>query len=120
MNEFNNTAPLYLQIIDIIKQQIAAGKYSPGDRIASVRDLAIEFSVNPNTMQRALSELEKDGILFSERTSGRFVTNDLSRLNLMRSEMAKSCLREFLMQMHLLGYEKEQIIENINLEGENT
>ena len=74
--EFKNGIPIYLQIIDQIKRQIVSGELAPGSRIPAVRDLAKEAGVNPNTMQRALTQLEQEGLLYTQRTSGRFVTQE--------------------------------------------
>ena len=73
---FKNGIPIYSQIIDEMTMRIASGAYAPGDKLLSVRDMATEAGVNPNTMQRALSELERLGLVHTERTSGRFVTQD--------------------------------------------
>ena len=74
--EFSNDAPIYTQLIQQIKVGIVAGVFPPGERLPSVRELATEAGVNPNTMQRALAELERDGLVYSQRTAGRFVTED--------------------------------------------
>ena len=74
--QFSNDAPIYTQLIEQIQVGIVAGAFPPGERLPSVRDLATEAGVNPNTMQRALAELERDGLVFSQRTAGRFVTED--------------------------------------------
>ena len=71
-----NDAPIYAQLIRQIRAGIVSGAFSPGERLPSVRDLAMEAGVNPNTMQRALTELERDGLVYSQRTSGRYVTED--------------------------------------------
>ena len=73
---FKSGIPIYTQIIDEMTMRIASGYYGPGDKLPSVRDLAMDAGVNPNTMQRALAELERRGLVFSERTSGRFVTKE--------------------------------------------
>ena len=78
--KFNDGAPIYLQIVNTLKRNIASGAYPPGSRLPSVRDLALEAGVNPNTMQRALSELERSGLVNSQRTAGRFITEDASAL----------------------------------------
>ena len=72
--ELDNDRPIYLQLMERIQQDIVSGIYKPGDRLPSVRDLAVEAAVNPNTMQKALSELERSGLVYSQRTSGRFIT----------------------------------------------
>ena len=74
--QFSNDAPIYTQLIEQIQVGIVAGAFPPGERLPSVRDLATEAGVTPNTMQRALAELERDGLVFSHRTAGRFVTED--------------------------------------------
>ena len=74
--QFSNDAPIYAQLIGQIRAGIVSGAFSPGERLPSVRDLAMEAGVNPNTMQRALTELERDGLVYSQRTSGRYVTED--------------------------------------------
>lgn len=71
--KFNNESPIYLQIVEIIKTQIAQGVLKPGDQVPAVRELAVTAGVNPNTMQKALAELEREGVLYSQRTAGRFV-----------------------------------------------
>ena len=70
--ELDNDRPIYLQLMERIQQDIVSGIYKPGDRLPSVRDLAVEAAVNPNTMQKALSELERSGLVYSQRTSGRY------------------------------------------------
>ena len=117
--KFNENAPIYLQIMHIFRQRIASGEYAPGERVLPVRDLAVNFSVNPNTMQRALSELEREGILYSERTSGRFITSDTELIEKMRNETAKKYVSEFLNHMKHLGYDKPNIIKMIEIEEEN-
>ena len=74
--QFSNDAPIYSQLIHQIQVGIVSGAFPPGQRLPSVRDLATEAGVNPNTMQRALAELERDGLVYSQRTAGRFVTED--------------------------------------------
>ena len=74
--QFSNDAPIYTQLIQQVKVGIVTGAFPPGERLPSVRDMATEAGVNPNTMQRALAELERDGLVYSQRTAGRFVTED--------------------------------------------
>ena len=82
--ELDNDRPIYLQLMERIQQDIVSGIYKPGDRLPSVRDLAVEAAVNPNTMQKALSELERSGLVYSQRTSGRFITEDTRLLDEMK------------------------------------
>lgn len=111
--EIDSERPVYLQLIERIKRDILSGKYPPGERLPSVRDLAAEASVNPNTMQKALSELERDGLVFSQRTSGRFITDDTARIEEIREGLAKEEAAAFMERMKTLGYDTEQVIELI-------
>lgn len=111
--EENYTAgiPIYLQIMDKMKRRIVTGAWSAGERIPSVRDLAIEFGVNPNTMQRALTELEREGMLFSERTAGRFVTNSTEAIAEMRMKMANSLIQSFWHSIEQLGFTHAEVAQ---------
>ena len=108
--DFQPSVPIYLQIIAQLKRRIAAGELPPGGRIASVRELAAAFGVNPNTMQRALTELEREGLLYTERTAGRFVTADEERIKMARTELAQACIERFLREMHALGIPGEGVL----------
>ena len=108
MEEFNVNMPIYLQIIQKIKQSVASGKLEPGSRVPSVRDLAVKFSVNPNTMQRALSELERDGLMYTERTSGRYITGDGELIKNLRVELARELSKSFTVQMENLGFSRTE------------
>ena len=110
----DNTKPIYLQLMDRIQLDIISGVYQPGERLPSVRDLALAAAVNPNTMQKALSELERSGILYSQRTSGRFITEDTSLLKNMTDSLAREHVRSFLENMQHLGFTKEDISELLN------
>jgi DNA-binding transcriptional regulator YhcF (GntR family) len=110
----DNTKPIYLQLMDRIQLDIISGIYKPGERLPSVRDLALKASVNPNTMQKALSELERSGILYSQRTSGRFITEDTNLLKAMKDSLAREHVRSFLENMEHLGFTKEDISELLN------
>ena len=116
MNEtytFNSTEPIYLQIMYSIRLGIVAGAWAPGSRVSPVRDLALQFGVNPNTMQRALSELERTGLLYSERTSGRFVTTDTGLISGIRNDISSEEIRRFMQSMERLGYTPDQIKQRI-------
>ncbi len=102
--------PVYLQLIEQIQAEIIAGNYKPGDKLPSVRDLAAEATVNPNTMQKALSELERTGLLQTNRTSGRFITPDDTLIKNLRQETAKKQILEFIGKMHQLGFESEEAL----------
>ncbi len=109
-NDFSSNVPIYLQIMDDVKLKIASGAWEPGQRLQSVRDLAVEFSVNPNTMQRALAELERAGLLYSERTSGRFVSQDQQKILQARDEMAEEYTDNYYNAMQKLGFKNEEIL----------
>ena len=94
--DLSNDRPIYLQLMERIQQDIVSGFYSPGDRLPSVRELALEAAVNPNTMQKALSELERSGLVYSQRTSGRFITEDETMLKQLKSQLAEEHIRDFL------------------------
>lgn len=103
--------PIYMQIMNKVREAIASGELAPGTRVASVRELAGEFEVNPNTMQRALNELEREGLLVSERTSGRFVTNDTNRISKLKIRMASETADRFRKEMTVLGYSESEMID---------
>ena len=94
-----------------IKTCIATGTWKPGDKLPSVRELALEAEVNPNTMQKALSELEREGLLYSQRTAGRFVSDNASKAKVLQEEMMEECIKTFLEQMKNLGYTPEETVK---------
>ncbi len=108
--EFKSDRPIYTQLLEQIELKIISGEYEAGDRLASVRDLASEAAVNPNTMQRALAELERLGLVYSQRTSGRMVTKDKELICRIKEEIAMQHIDEFLETMKKLGYTKEEIL----------
>ena len=99
MWEFSTDRPIYLQLMDRLQLRIVNGTYQPGDKLPSVRELAQEASVNPNTIQKALSELERSGILYTQRTNGRFITEDAAMIDKLKSQLAEEQLVEFLKKM---------------------
>ena len=110
---FNDSAPIYMQIVNTLRGNIASGVYPPGSRLPSVRDLALEAGVNPNTMQRALAELERSGLVNSQRTAGRFITEDSSALLALRKSMSDEILTDFIARLRGLGLSGEQILEAV-------
>ena len=102
---------MYLQVIDIIKKKIISGDYQPGDQLESVRYLAGEFEINPNTIQRALSELENQGLLFSQRTRGRYVTEDTNLIKEERFKMSQVLIEESIKALYDLGFTNEDILD---------
>ena len=111
--DLDNDRPIYLQLMERIQQDIVSGVYKAGDKLPSVRELAIDAAVNPNTMQKALSELERDGLLFSERTAGRFITGDSGLIRETRERMADELIQRFLIQMEQLGYSGDEVQERL-------
>lgn len=103
--------PIYEQILERVQLDIVTGHYQAGDKLPSVRDLAAEAAVNPNTMQKALSELERSGLLYAQRTSGRFVTDDKALIRKMKSQLATLQVREFITKMRQLGLSRTEILD---------
>ena len=116
---FRSDQPIYAQLISGIKLGIVSGALSPGERLPSVRDLAMEAGVNPNTMQRALQELEREGMVFSQRTAGRFVTEDVNLIESAKRSFADEHIRVFLEGMGRLGYSREEILSLLQEEKED-
>ena len=118
----NSDRPIFLQIVERIQMDIISGKYKPGDKLPSVRDLASEAAVNPNTMQKAFSELERTGLVYSQRTTGRFITEDTVMINELKASYAKEKITEFIALMQQLGFSKEEILSLINttMKGEQS
>ena len=107
---FKEGLPIYTQLMDQIKMHIARGDFKPGDQIPPVRELALEAGVNPNTMQRALAELERQELLYSVRTSGRFVTEDEGKLNELKKSLSSSFIEELFDSLAKLGMSPDDII----------
>ena len=113
----DQNTPIYIQIMEEVIKRIITGIYPPGSQIPSVRLLALEAGVNPNTMQKALTELERSGILNAHRTSGRFVTTDNELIKEQRLNLAKSQTLNYLNNMKGLGLTKDEIIKLLNEEN---
>ena len=108
---FSGDRPIYAQLVDRLRRRIVTGEYPPGSRVAAVRELAEEAGVNPNTMQRALSELEARGLVYTRRTAGRFVTEDIERIAALRADLARQRLKRFLAEMEAIGFTRREITE---------
>ena len=111
---FKNGVPIYTQIIDEMTMRIASSSYAPGDKLPSVRDLAMDAGVNPNTMQRALAELERRGLVYSERTSGRFVTDNEEVLRSLHEDLARKYFDEFADKLSKIGMTPAEITGEID------
>ena len=112
----DNNTPIYLQIADKIKLGIIAGRYPPGSKIDSVRDFAEQTGVNPNTMQRALSKLESEGLLLTNRTTGKYVTEDREMIEKTKQTLARQYIKDFLKNMERMGFYAEEIANLIQIE----
>lgn len=106
--EYNSSLPIYLQVATDIKRQIVTGRLEPGGKLPSVRDLAISYTVNPNTVSRVYRELEQEEVCFTRRGMGTFVTEDAERIKQMKEEMAEDLVRDFLEGMKQLGFTPEE------------
>jgi Predicted transcriptional regulators len=112
---FNDEKPIYLQLMEQIQLRIISGVYKVGEKLPSVREMASDASVNPNTMQKALTELERTGLVYTQRTSGRFITEDSTMIEDIRNGLAKEQIEKFLYSMGKIGYSKHETIELIEL-----
>lgn len=112
--ELNSDRPIYAQILEKLQVRIVCGTYKPGEWLPSVRDLAAEASVNPNTMQRAFTELERSGLVITQRNMGRVVTQDVQLIEAAKHRMAVTQMNSFFENMHQLGYSDGEIISLVN------
>jgi DNA-binding transcriptional regulator YhcF (GntR family) len=112
--DLNSERPVYLQLIEQIQAGIISGYFKPGDKLPSVRDLAADAAVNPNTMQKAFTELERTGLVYTNRTSGRYITSDEKLIKDLKEQSALNEIKDFLSKMKQLGLEADEIIELIN------
>ena len=113
---FANDLPIYTQLIEQIKVGVVTGAFPPGERLPSVRDLATEAGVNPNTMQRALAQLESEGLVYSQRTAGRFVTEDETRIGEAKRDLAQEHVARFMEAMRSLAISREETISLLEAE----
>lgn len=111
---FDPNTPIYLQLIEIFSKEIASEMRKPGEKVDPVRELAIQYGVNPNTMQRALAAMESEGLMYSDRTRGRFVTEDAGKVLSTRQELAEKVLLNFIEQMKELHFNKKDALKKID------
>jgi DNA-binding transcriptional regulator YhcF (GntR family) len=116
---FDNNIPIYLQLVEQIKIDIISGKISFGERLPSVREFAIQMKVNPNTMQKALVELEELGLIYTERTNGKFVTEDKKLINKFKKHYADEISKKYFLSMESIGFTKEEVLEYLETLGGN-
>ncbi len=120
--EYNTGAPIYLQVINELKKKMVKGELNPGEKMPSSRDLAVEYKVNQNTAARIYREMEMQGLCFTRRGIGTFVSEEESMFRDLKEEMASELLKNFMHEMSGLGYKKDDIIDQIadyKEEGEN-
>lgn len=111
--EFDNKTPIYMQFMTDIKKKIFAGALGAGDKFPPVREIALAAGINPNTAQKALSKLEEEGYLVTNRTNGRYVTEDKDFIGRMKREMAMMEVKQFLAHMEEMGYSREEVVQLI-------
>lgn len=114
---FNNDRPIYLQLVEQLELYIISGKIPPGERLPSVRDFAAIAKVNPNTMQRALQELEDKKLIITQRTNGKFVTDDVELISKYRDKYADLTIKSFFKSMQNLGYDQKTTIKYLRKGG---
>lgn len=115
--KFDNNIPIYIQLVEELKKYIISGSILPGERLPSVRDFAIEVKVNPNTMQKALQELESIGLIYTERTNGKYVTTDKKLIDKYKKEYASDLSNKYFTSMESIGFTKEEVIEYLQKLG---
>lgn len=112
--ELKSDRPIYSQLIEQIQLMVVSGIFPAGSKLPSVREMAAQASVNPNTMQRALSQLESDGLLYSQRTSGRYVTEDVQKIMQTKNGLAAELIHDFIDRMNQLGFDRSQTLAFLN------
>ncbi len=111
--EFKKGVPIYLQIMEIIESDLLNGKYQAGEKLPSVRELAMEAGVNPNTMQKAYLEMDRMGLIYTERTSGRFVTTDEDKIHALKNALSIKHVDAFFDHLHALGFTDHEILDTV-------
>lgn len=111
--EFNNSEPIYLQVIRKMKKDMVSGRIGPGEKLPSARELSLTYQINPNTAARIYREMELMGLCTTRRGIGTFVTEDASVFQSLRAGMAGETVKGFIVEMHSLGYEREQAVQLI-------
>ena len=115
--EFDNNVPIYIQLVDQLKIYIISGKIKCGERLPSVRDLALQIKVNPNTMQKALAELEELKLIYTERTNGKFITDNQKLIDKYKKEYADELSNKYFFSMKNIGFDENDTIEYLKKLG---
>lgn len=108
---FDNERPIYIQLVEIIRIEIVSGKFKKGQRMPSVRELALIMKVNPNTMQKALAELENEQLIYTERTNGKYVTEDEELIEKIKRKLAKEIIDNYLNNMKKIGIDYNSAVK---------
>lgn len=117
---FDNERPIYIQLVEIIRIDIVSGKFKKGQKLPSVRELALTMKVNPNTMQKALAELEDEKLIYTERTNGKYVTEDEKLIEKTKKQLAQEKVNNYLNSMKGIGISYELAIKYLQeLGGQN-
>ena len=116
---FDNERPIYVQLVEKLTLEIISGRLKAGERIMSVRELALTAKVNPNTMQKALIELEAEGLVYTERTNGKFVTENKELIMKIKKELAEEKVNNYLKDMKNIGITYEEAITYLQELGGN-
>ncbi len=116
----SSTVAIYRQLIEHFELEIASGRLPSGSRIDSIRDLALEFKVNPNTVQKALAELERDGLIITDRTNGKFIIEDTEKIRKLAHSLASNIVTSFIESTKTLGFDKEEALELVDQAWEET
>ena len=107
---FDNDRPIYIQLVEQLKEYIVSGKFKAGEKLPSVRDFAMQIKVNPNTVQKALAEIENQRLIYTERTNGKFVTENEELIENVKKELANQKVQKYFQDMNKLGIDKEDAI----------
>lgn len=117
---FDNERPIYIQLVELIRTMIVSGKFKQGERLPSVRELALTMKVNPNTMQKALAELENEKLIFTERTNGKYVTTDNVLIEKVKRKLAEQKMNNYLSSMEDIGIDYDMAVKYLQeLGGQN-
>ena len=114
---FDNERPIYIQLVEMLKIEIISGRIKSGEKLPSVRDFAMKAKVNPNTMQKALTELERENLIYTERTNGKYGTNYRNLIDNIKNEIALEQVRNFIRSMNNIGIYGEEIEQYMKSEA---
>jgi DNA-binding transcriptional regulator YhcF (GntR family) len=117
--KFDNNIPIYIQLVEQIKIDIISGKIASGEKLPSVREFALQIKVNPNTMQKALQELEEMKLIYTERTNGKYVTKDQKLIDKYKKHYANYLAKNYFENMESIGFTKEEAIKYLEILGGN-